>query len=42
MLFTWLAATAGISIPYALFRVEKSMLVLNAATGEAELRHHDI
>ena len=42
MLFAWLAATAGISIPYALFRVEKSMLVLNAATGEAELRHRDI
>ena len=28
--------------PLRVVRVEKSMLVLNAATGEAELRHRDI
>ena len=42
VLMAWLLATAAWSVPLALFRVEKSMLVLNAAKGEAELHHRDI
>lgn len=41
-LLAWLAATVSWSLPLALFRVEKSMLVLNATSGEAELRRRDI
>ena len=42
VLLAWLAATVAWSLPLALFRVEKSMLILNATSGEAELRHRDI
>lgn len=42
VLLVWLLATVTWSLPFALFRVEKSMLVLNALSGEAELRHRDI
>jgi hypothetical protein len=42
VLIAWLLATAAWSVPKALFRAEKSMLILDANTGEAELRHRDI
>ncbi|MCF2871049.1 hypothetical protein L0664_08220 [Octadecabacter sp. G9-8] len=42
MLIAWLGASAAWSVPMALLRVEKSMLVLNATTRQAELRHRDI
>ncbi len=42
VLLAWLAASVAPALSMALFRVEKSMLVLNARTGEAELRHRDI
>lgn len=42
MLLAWLCATVAFSVPTAVLRAEKSMLVLNAATGEAELRRRDV
>lgn len=42
MLFAWLAATVAWSLPMALLRVEKSMLILKSMTGEAELRHRTV
>ena len=42
VLLVWLAASVAPALAMALFRAEKSMLVLNAQTGEAELRHRDI
>ena len=42
ILLIWLSVTVAWMLPVALFRVEKSMLVLNATTGKAELRHRTI
>ncbi|MGJ8611829.1 MAG: hypothetical protein ACSHWY_12080 [Octadecabacter sp.] len=42
ILIIWLLVTVAWMVPMALFRMEKSMLVLNAATGQAELRHRTL
>lgn len=42
VLLLWLLLSVAWTLPIALFRMEKSMLVLNRATGMAELRHRDI
>lgn len=41
-LLVWLLLTLTWMAPMMLFRAERSMLVLDATTGEAELRHRDI